>query len=76
MPTTIAINHDLLRSWRIERGLSRERVAADVGTGANWLQIIESGTPGRVPSLDLVIRLARYFGHEPGELLMPAADPQ
>ena len=74
MPTTIAINHDLLRSWRVTAGLSRERVAADVGTGASWLAIIESGTPGRVPSLDLIIRLARYFGHEPGELLNAPAD--
>ena len=65
-------DHELLRAWRDEAGLTRERVGVDLNMGASWLALLEQG--GRHPSLALLIRLARYYGHEPGELL--TARPQ
>jgi transcriptional regulator with XRE-family HTH domain len=64
-------DHELLRAWREQAGLSRERVGVDLSMGASWLALLEQGGPGRTPSLALLIRLARYYGHEPGELLAP-----
>ena len=66
-------DHDLLRSWRKQAGLTRERVGADVGLSASWLGIIEQGAPGRGASMGLLIKLARYYGHELPELLLQAA---
>ena len=83
MPTTTSdgdvsaaglYNHELLRTWRDQAGITRERVGVDLGIGASWLGILENGGRGRVPSLELLVRLARYYGHEPGELL--TASPQ
>ncbi len=63
-------DHRKLRAWRDEAGVSRERVAADLELSAAWLQNLELGGPRGGPSLDTLVRLARYYGHEPGELLL------
>ena len=68
-------DHAKLRAWRDESGKRRERVAADLGISYPWLTILESGAGDRGPSLDVLIRLARYYGHEPGELLPTGATP-
>ena len=65
-----AWDHAKLRAWREEAGLRRERVAADLEISYPWLVILEHGTGDRTPSLDILTRLAHYYGHEPGELLM------
>jgi transcriptional regulator with XRE-family HTH domain len=56
------------RSWREDRELSREQVCAEVGISASYLTMIEVGL--RVPRIEVVIRLADFYGHEPGELLI------
>ena len=61
-------DHAKLRSWREAAGLSRERVCVDVGISASFLGLLEVGL--RVPRVATVIKLADFFGHEPGELLI------
>lgn len=62
-----------LRTWRAEAELTREQVCALVGISAAWLAELENGTTKAAPSLDLLVRLARFYGREPGELLQVAA---
>jgi transcriptional regulator with XRE-family HTH domain len=61
-----------LRQWRADAGLTREQVWAEVGVSVAWLAELEQGRPSSAPSLDLLVRLARFYGHEPAELLVPA----
>jgi transcriptional regulator with XRE-family HTH domain len=67
-----------LKSWRETAGLTREQVCADLqaaghGITFNWLLALEHGTTGnRSPGLDTLVVLARYYGHEPLELLVAA----
>lgn len=62
-------DHAKLRAWRAEAGLTREEVWAGVGVSVAWLADLEQGRAGHAPSLDLLVRLARFYGHEPAELL-------
>ena len=67
-----------LKSWRETAGLTREQVCADLqarypgrGITFNWLLALEHGTTGnRSPGLDTLAMLARYYGHEPLELVV------
>jgi transcriptional regulator with XRE-family HTH domain len=63
-------DHEKLRAWREERGLSRERVGVDNDLSAAWLQTLELGGERATPSLETLVKLARYYGHRPGELLL------
>ena len=65
------IDHARLRAWREECGKTRERVAYELGISGPWLAALETGQPGRSPSLAMLARLAAYYGHDPGELLLP-----
>lgn len=75
MPATTApgaagrlYDHAKLRAWRDEAGLTREQVCVGVGDlSAYHLGQLEGGS--RVPSLQLLTRLAEFYGHPPGELL-------
>jgi len=60
----------LLRVARARRDVRLSDVAPHVGVTDAHLSRVESGE--RVPSADLVIRLANYFG-EPGEDWLEAA---
>lgn len=62
-------DHHKLRQWRHDAGLSREQVWAGTGVSVKWLGDLERGTARSDPSLDLLVRLARFYGHEPGDLL-------
>jgi transcriptional regulator with XRE-family HTH domain len=62
-----------LRTWREARDLSREQVCADLKISFNWLRALEMGTV--VPSIHTLVQLAEYYGHDPGELLLPAKAP-
>jgi transcriptional regulator with XRE-family HTH domain len=64
-----------LRAWRETAGLTRERVCADTGISYPWLRALEGGTDPRRPSLATLTTLARYYGHEPGELLTDPTAP-
>jgi transcriptional regulator with XRE-family HTH domain len=57
-----------LRAWRHEAGLRREQVCVAVGISSGWLERLETQPYSR-PSLDLLTDLARFYGHEPAELL-------
>jgi transcriptional regulator with XRE-family HTH domain len=56
-----------LRTWRRDAGLSREQVWAGTGVGVSWLSELEQGAA--TPSLATLVALARFYGHEPAELL-------
>jgi transcriptional regulator with XRE-family HTH domain len=62
-------DHVKLRAWRDESRKSRERVGADLNLSAAWIAALETGKPYARPSLETLVALARYFGHEPAELL-------
>ena len=62
-----------LRAWRADAGLRLERVAADLEISAGWLRRLELGGDGRAPSLDLLNRLAAYYGHGLHELIAERA---
>ena len=66
-------DHALLRDWRRQAKLSREEVWAGTGCSVTWLRDLEQGRAGRAPSLDLLVRLAQFYGHDPAELLRIAA---
>ena len=60
-------DHAKLRAWREAAGLYRERVCVDVGISASFLGLLEDGL--RVPSVDTVIKLADFYGHELATLI-------
>jgi transcriptional regulator with XRE-family HTH domain len=62
-------DHAKLRQWRDDAGLSREQVWLEVGVSVAWLAELEHGRTARAPSLGLLVRLAQFYGHQPGELL-------
>ena len=62
-----------LRAWRTDQHLRRERVCADLGISTGWLARLELGGDGRAPSLDLLNRLAAYYGHALHELIIERA---
>ena len=70
------IDHAKLRAWRTEADVTREVVCAAVGLSANYLSRLENGQATR-PTVTVIARLARYYGHDPGELLLasPASEP-
>lgn len=70
------LDHAKLRQWRDETGLSRDQVCArlqadGVQIGYSWLAALEQGS--KRPSLELLVALAVFYGHDPGELLARAA---
>jgi DNA-binding XRE family transcriptional regulator len=56
-----------LRAWRADSGLTREQVCSMTGVSYPWLRKLERGEAD--PSLKLLVTLARFYGHEPGELV-------
>jgi transcriptional regulator with XRE-family HTH domain len=62
-------DNEKLRAWRLDAGLTREEVWSAVGVSVSWLTDLEKGRAKGKPSLDLLVRLARLYGHEAGELL-------
>jgi transcriptional regulator with XRE-family HTH domain len=62
---------DLLRTWREDAGLTCEQVWAGTGCSVAWLRDLEGGRG--IPSLEMLSRLARFYGHDPRELLAGAA---
>jgi transcriptional regulator with XRE-family HTH domain len=65
-------DHRKLRQWRDDAGLSREQVWAGTGCSVSWLTQLELGRTDSTPSLDMLVKLARFYGREPGELLAAA----
>jgi transcriptional regulator with XRE-family HTH domain len=65
-------DYNLLRRWRDEAGLKPAPVAAHLDISVAWLYQIEGGTNQRGVSVDLLIRLCRFYGHELAELIIPA----
>ncbi len=64
-------DYDTLRAWREEAGLTREQVWLGTECSVAWLRDLEAGRA--VPSLDMLARLARFYGRDPRELLSGAA---
>jgi transcriptional regulator with XRE-family HTH domain len=56
-----------LRTWRAESGLTREQVCTRAGLSYPWLRKLERGEAD--PSLKLLVTLARFYGHDPAELI-------
>ena len=56
------------RSWREDRGLTREQAYPGLGMSLSYLTALELGL--RVPSVAVIIRIAEFYGHDPGELLI------
>ncbi len=56
------------RSWREAAGLTREQACPGIGMSLSYLTAIELGL--RVPRIPTIIRLAEFYGHDPGELLI------
>jgi transcriptional regulator with XRE-family HTH domain len=57
-----------LRAWRAEAGERREHVAVALGFSATWLKQVENAE--RMPSLQLLTRLAEHYGHTLGDVLV------
>jgi transcriptional regulator with XRE-family HTH domain len=62
-------DNEKLRAWRLESGLTREQVWSSVGVSVSWLADLERGRAKGKPSLDLLVRLARLYGHDAADLL-------
>ncbi|HEX6508421.1 MAG TPA: GAF domain-containing protein, partial [Chloroflexota bacterium] len=58
-----------IRTRRQAAGKSREDLAAAVGAGTAWIDLVEEGALPALPEPKRFRRLARALGSEPGELL-------
>ena len=67
-------DHTKLTAWRVEADLTREQVCVAVHVSHAWLSALETGQAA-APSLAVLTRLARFYGHEPGELLTWGPQP-
>ena len=56
-----------LKAARLARGLTQEQLAHDVKATPNYLSAIERGQ--KLPTLDMLFRLAKALGQPPGQLL-------
>ena len=79
LPAVILHDYRKLRAWREEAGLTREQVCTALTDdehklGFSWLVALELGANVRQPSVQLLTRLAQFYGHSPGELL-PGTTP-
>ncbi len=69
MPRPFAgFDYPKLRSWREAAGLTREQACPGLGVTLSYLTALELGL--RVPRVAVIIRLAEFYGHDPGELLI------
>lgn len=73
MPAAACLDHRLLRRWRDESGRTPEEIAWRAGISYPYLRALESG--GKVPSLDVLARIAAVYGKPPGDLLVAAGQP-
>jgi transcriptional regulator with XRE-family HTH domain len=67
-PEVLGFDYPKICAWREAAKLSREQVSVGVRISCSYLAAIEIGT--RAPRLPIIIRLAEFFGHEPGELVI------
>lgn len=69
MPASTAqfFDHANLLSKREAKNLTREQVGAATGISVSHLCALETGT--RTPRIPVLIRLANFYGCDPGELL-------
>jgi transcriptional regulator with XRE-family HTH domain len=58
----------VIKSLRIERGLTQAQVAQKVGVTKNYITMLERGER-KNPSLDIVKKIAKALGVPAGELL-------
>lgn len=65
--STPDFDHQKLYDWREAAGLSREQACVQFGISYPYLAALELGN--QVPSVALMIRLAKGYGRDPGELL-------
>lgn len=71
MPAAALYDHEKLRAWRAESGLTRTEASHAAGIAYPTLAQLESGRHN--PSLEMLTRLAELYGHAPAELLPGAA---
>jgi transcriptional regulator with XRE-family HTH domain len=57
----------ILRTYRLERGLTQEQLSERVDVVRSFICTLESGK--KQPSLNMVLRLASALGVRPGELV-------
>jgi len=62
----------ILRSYRLERGLTQEQLSERVNVVHSFICSLENGK--KQPSLQMVLKLAAALGVRPGELLDAMAD--
>ena len=62
----------VLRSYRLERGLTLEGLSERVGVVHSFIHNLESGK--KQPSLQMILKLADALGVRPGELVDAMAD--
>ena len=67
-PEVLGFDYPKICAWREAAGLSREQVSVGAQISCSYLAAIEVGT--RAPRLPVIVRLAEFFGHEPGELVI------
>jgi transcriptional regulator with XRE-family HTH domain len=67
-------DHAKLRAWREEAGLTVTKAAAQLDISYSWLAKLETGN-AIPPRLDVLDRLARFYGHGLAELLDQPAEP-
>ena len=58
----------MIKSLRIERGLTQAQVAQKVGVTKNYITMLERGQR-KNPSLDIVKKIAKALGVPAGKLL-------
>ncbi len=65
--------HERLKYLRINQNLSQAKLAKDIDVGARSYQRYEYGD--RIPTADIIIKLAKYFGVSADYLLGLSDDP-
>lgn len=62
----------IIRNYRLDGGLSQEKLGERMGVSTNYISLLESGK--RYPSIGTLIRVARALDADPGEMVNAIAE--
>ena len=57
----------VLRTWRVERGLSQEALALEAGIQRNYVSLIERGI--NQPTITIIFKLAAALAMKPSQVI-------
>lgn len=59
-----------IKNFREKRGMTQDGVAKFCGVSDAYVSMLENKDKGRIPSLEIILRLCDLFGCTPNDLLL------